>query len=376
MDLLLICTYAALCIAAFKIFHIPMNKWTVPTAVLGGVFLIGALILLMNYNHPFTSLANQAYATTPIVPTVRGRVIEVPVRPNQPLHRGDPLFVIEPLPFAAEVDRLNAALEDAQSGDVQLDASAEVASSQRSQAKAQLDRAEREYERYRQAYEKGAVSQEDFENRRQQYLAAKSAYEASLAEEQRARQASDTQVDGEDPKVAEIRAELAKASFNLEETVVRAPTDGYVTQVALRPGMMALPAPLRPVMVFVHQEEKFYFAAFRQNSVQRLEAGFPAEFLFPALPGRVFSGEVVEVLPAVGEASIQATGQLGGTEFFARPGRVVVKLKVTDDLSAYHLPDGSRAEVAVYSDSFHHVSIMRKILLRMKSWQNYVYLDH
>lgn len=55
MDLLLILTYTALCVAVFKVFKIPLNKWTVPTAVLGGVILIGTLILLMNYN-PFYSV--------------------------------------------------------------------------------------------------------------------------------------------------------------------------------------------------------------------------------------------------------------------------------------------------------------------------------
>ena len=41
-----------------------------------------------------------------------------------------------------------------------------------------------------------------------------------------------------------------------------------------------------------------------------------------------------------------------------------------------HLPMGTAVEVAVYSDSFTHVSVMRKVLIRMKSWQNYLYLDH
>ena len=54
MDLLLILTYASICVAIFKIFKIPLNKWTVPTAVLGGVVLIGTLIFLMNYNHPYS----------------------------------------------------------------------------------------------------------------------------------------------------------------------------------------------------------------------------------------------------------------------------------------------------------------------------------
>mgnify|MGYP003543978106 CR=1 FL=1 len=40
MDLLLILTYTAICVGIFKIFKIPLNKWTVPTAVLGGVFII------------------------------------------------------------------------------------------------------------------------------------------------------------------------------------------------------------------------------------------------------------------------------------------------------------------------------------------------
>ena len=38
MDLLLILTYTALCVVAFKVFKIPLNKWSVPTAALGGVF--------------------------------------------------------------------------------------------------------------------------------------------------------------------------------------------------------------------------------------------------------------------------------------------------------------------------------------------------
>jgi hypothetical protein len=40
MELLLILTYSAICVAVFKIFRIPVNKWTLPTAALGGIFLI------------------------------------------------------------------------------------------------------------------------------------------------------------------------------------------------------------------------------------------------------------------------------------------------------------------------------------------------
>ena len=96
MDLLLILTYTALCVAVFKIFRIPLNKWTVPTAVLGGVVLIGGLLLVMNYNHPYSEVVRQYYTTTPMIPDIKGRIIEVPVQPNQPLKAGDVLFKIDP----------------------------------------------------------------------------------------------------------------------------------------------------------------------------------------------------------------------------------------------------------------------------------------
>ncbi|GLR05508.1 MFP transporter [Vibrio hyugaensis] len=376
MDLLLVLTYAALCIAIFKIFNIPLNKWTVPTAVLGGVVLVGTLILLMNYNHPFTQIGNQVFSTTPVVSGVRGRVIEVPVQPNQPLQKGDVLFRIDPVPFQAEVDRLRAKVKEASQGALGLESSVQEAEAAVLKALAERDKAQREFDRYQRGFDRGAFTEQQLDTRRQAFKAAQAALEVAQSKQEQAQIALDSEVGGENTQVASLLAELRKAEFNLEQTVVTAPTDGYVTQLALRPGVMAVPLPLAPVMTFVHTEEKLYTAAFRQNSLQRLEPGFEAEFMFRALPGNVFKGEVVEVLPAIGESQFQARGSLLGTEALRTSGRVFVTLKITDDLEEYHLPMGTAVEVAVYSDSFTHVSIMRKVLIRMKSWQNYLYLDH
>lgn len=67
MDLLIVLTYVALAWAVFKIFRIPVNQWTLATAALGGVFLVSGLILLMNYNHPYTFTAQKAVIAIPIV---------------------------------------------------------------------------------------------------------------------------------------------------------------------------------------------------------------------------------------------------------------------------------------------------------------------
>ena len=110
MDLLLILTYAAICVAIFKLFRIPLNKWTVPTAVLGGIVMIGALIFTMNYNHPYSEVARSYFVSVPVIPAVTGQVIEVPVKGNQPLEKGDVLFRIDPAPFEYRVRSLKATL--------------------------------------------------------------------------------------------------------------------------------------------------------------------------------------------------------------------------------------------------------------------------
>ncbi|WED29832.1 HlyD family secretion protein [Vibrio sp. DW001] len=376
MEILLILTYTALCIAIFKIFKIPQNKWTIPTAGLGGIVIVGFLTLAMNYNHPFTSTGGQVFTTTPIVSSVRGKVIEVPIEANKPIKKGDILFKIDPTPFEADVINKLAQLAAAEQNVLQLEAIYRGAQATSLQAAAQRDKLDREYKRYAAGYKKGAFTAQQVDTRRQSYLASEAALLAAKASESQAKLAFESQINGVNTTVASAQSELEQSQFKLDETVVLAPTDGYVSQVALRPGMMAVPLPLVPVMTFVHSEEKFYIGAFRQNASQRLKPGYEADFIFRALPGRVFQGEVIEMLPAIAEGQVQANGSLISSETLDTGGRLLVKLKVHDDLSEFNLPLGSAAEIAVYSEHLEHVSMMRKILIRMKSWQNYLYLDH
>ncbi len=376
MDILLIMTYAALCIAIFKVFKIPLTKWTVPTAILGGIVIIGTLILVMNYNHPYTNIAREFYVTTPIVPAVGGIVTSVEIEANQMVEKGTVLFRIDPKPYESIVRQKQALLAGTKEGVRELEQAVAAARARVVEVTANRDRSQGVFERYEAIFERGAISANELETRRQLYLGDEAALERSEADMQRTRIAFEAGIDGENPDVARMQAELEKARYDLERTVVRAPTGGYVTQLLLRPGMMAVTLPLRPTMVFVHDEEAPIIAAFRQNSALRLRAGYEAEIVFPSIPGRVFHGEVVQVLPNLAEGQLQTSGSLIGTQAFQSIGRVPVQIRVTDDLSEFNLPTGTRAQVAVYSDHFSHVAIMRKILLRMSSWQNYLYLDH
>ena len=300
METLMLLTYAALCIVVFKVFRIPLNKWTVPTAVLGGIALIGAVIFGMNYNFPYTDVGNQVFRTVPIVSQVRGRVQSVPVKPNQMLHKGDVLFTLDPTPFQAKVDDLQAQIKAASQDALSLNAALSQAQAELSRAVAQRDQSRRQYARYRKGHAQGAFSDQMVDTRLQTWKADEASVSAAQAKVVQARNALDSVVKGKNTTVASLLAQLQKAQFQLENTVVRAPEDGYVSTVGLRPGTMSTALGMIPLMTFVPVEgaaSREYVAAFRQNALQRLYKGEPAELMFPAIPGTVFRGEVAEVLP-------------------------------------------------------------------------------
>jgi len=73
MDLLLLLLYAGFATAIFKIFKIPLNKYTVPTAILGGVVFLFTLLFWMNFKHPYAKYAKEVFVSIPIVPDFMGR---------------------------------------------------------------------------------------------------------------------------------------------------------------------------------------------------------------------------------------------------------------------------------------------------------------
>lgn len=370
MAVLLLLIYAAICVAIFKLLGVALNKWTVTTAIIGAVVIVGGLLAGMNYNHPFTTDARLYFFTTPIVPQVRGRVIEVPVKPNVALKKGDPLFKIDPAPYQFVVEQKRAALAEAEQGVKELKASLDQASAGLEKANAQLSLAQTNYDRQYQLFQAKDIAQATLDTSQRNLDAAKQTVAAAKAAERRARLAFTSDIGGVNTTVARLSADLQDAQYDLEQTTVVAPTDGYVTQLFLRPGMMAASA---PAMVFIESNDRTFSASFPQMAVQRIRPGAKAEIAFDAIPGRVFQGKVDALIDAVSQGQLQATGTLLNPEDRAKsPGLVSVNISIIDDLSAYQLPAGATAQVAVYSDHWRPVAAIRRILLRMKSWMNYV----
>jgi len=158
MELLLAGIYIAFCWIIFKIFRIPVNQWSLATATLGGLIGIVLLLLVMNYNHPFTTQARLYFTVTPILPGVRGRVIEVPVTPNVPLKQGDVLFKIDPRPFQYMVDQKKAELAEAEQNVKQLKSALDQATAEKERMNAQSRLAQENYDRQQQLFDAKVIS--------------------------------------------------------------------------------------------------------------------------------------------------------------------------------------------------------------------------
>ena len=106
-------------------------------------------------------------------------------------------------------------------------------------------------------------------------------------------------------EVDQLKAQLEGAQWNLDKTTVRAPADGYVTNLALRKGARVANLPLAPVMAFIDTSNTLIGVELAQIDARYVAPGQAVEVTFKYLPGRVFTGKVETVLQAIATGQVQ-----------------------------------------------------------------------
>jgi RND family efflux transporter MFP subunit len=247
-----------------------------------------------------------------IVPNVAGEVIDVPVTANKPLKAGDVLFRIDPVPYQAQVGALDA----------------------------QLKLQELRLSQMQQLQSTGTGRTFDVEQRQ--------------------------------AEVDQLKAQVDGAKWNLDKTVVRAPADGYVTNLALRKGARVASLPLAPVMAFIDTSETIIGVEIPQIDARYVRIGQPVEVTFKFLPGQIHTGKVEAVLQAIASGQVQTSGQ-AVVPNAVQAAPFVVRVKLDNAALARRLPAGTVGTAAIFTDRVKPAHIIRKVLLRQIAIVNYVY---
>jgi multidrug resistance efflux pump len=171
--------------------------------------------------------------------------------------------------------------------------------------------------------------------------------------------------------VDQLKAQAAGAKWNLDKTVVRAPADGYVTNLALRKGARVANLPLRPVMAFIDTSDTIIGVEIAQIDARYIRRGQPVELTFKFMPGWVYTGKVEAVLQAIATGQVQTSG-LAATPKPIQSAPFVVRVRLDDSKFANELPAGSTGTAAIYTDHVKVAHIIRKVILRQIAILNYI----
>ena len=143
----------------------------------------------------------------------------------------------------------------------------------------------------------------------------------------------------------------------------------------LRPGFFVSGMPFNEVMTFVDNESQI-FALFGQNELHQVEPGNEVEITLDTYPGRVVKAHVDSIVWAQGQGQVEASGDLPRTTFVPPPGRFPVKVVVGEHDRALFLAAGARGSAAIYTEHLTLVHILRKVLLRVASYLDYIIIKH
>lgn len=347
--------------------------------VLAIIVLTLSWYLLSDRFTPYTRQARVQGFVVGVAPKVAGVVTRVWVRNDQAVEAGEPLFEIDRAQYEIALERAQSDLQTARNQLGADIAAVETARANLRAAQANELKAEQDARRLERLYREdpGTISVRRLEVARATLQQAQAKVAGAEAEVQRAIEHKG----GGAEDNAKLRAALSavdKAKLDLEDTAVRAPSRGVITDLRADVGQFA--AAGSPVMTLIAIEDVWINAQFTENNLAHLRVGTPVEFVLDALPGRVFPGTVQSIGLGVSAGQAPPAGTLPTIEndrdWLRQAQRFPVTLSLTpsryEQLRA-HLRIGGQAEVIAYGAGHPLLRLLGEGYIRLMSWLSYAY---
>jgi membrane fusion protein (multidrug efflux system) len=230
-----------------------MNKRKKILLVIGSI--VSVILLYFIYDHVMYVSTDDAQVeahSVMLAPKVSGYLTAVNVKEGQRVKKDDVLVEIDSRDYQNTLTQVKGELTSLE---------------------ARRRDTERNSQRLTQLFKSGAVSQQQFDTANTAFSEARAKYDA-------------------------IAAQVAQAQLNLDNTRIRAPSDGFIAKKSAEIGQLA--AQGVPLIGFVDATERWVTANFKETQLSDIRIGAQVKIDVDAIPGRDFHGHVESVSSATG----------------------------------------------------------------------------
>ena len=339
----------------------PAQSRTTVIAIVA-IAVAAVLTILYAWNLPpfsgWSEETDNAYVrgkVTVISPQVSGYVTSVPVRDFAEMKKGQVLATIDNRIYAAKVEQAKAnlaaqlaALSNSQQSERAREAALTGHLAAIGSAEAQFVKARADMKRADALVADGSISERERDQARAALLAAQAGVrQASAAEQVGQQDVRSVRVGrgGLEAAVEGARAQLHLARIDLDNTVIRAPVDGQLSEVGVRNGAFVTAG---TQLMFLVPRDFWVIANFKEAQTRKMRAGQRASFRVDALGDAKLTGRVESLSPAAGSefAVLKADNATGN--FVKVAQRIAVRIRVDpgQDL-ARRLRPGMSVEVHI-----------------------------
>ncbi|HXN06672.1 MAG TPA: HlyD family secretion protein [Nitrospiria bacterium] len=266
----------------------------------------------------------------PIIPKISGYVINVPVRDNQDVKKGDLLLEIDPVDFENWRVEARAALEAARASYQAASSQVQQFESEAESGRVNLKKSARDLTRYQALADKEEISRQQLEEAER----VNASNQAKLGALERQIEATRAQVKLMSARIAEAAANLKNTELQVGYTRITSPVSGKISKKSIQPGQWVQPG--QSMMAVVPLSDVWVVANYKETQLTHMRPGQEAIIRVDTYPGKLFHGKIESIAPGTGARfSLLPTENATGN-FVKVVQRVPVKIVISaDDLKAY-----------------------------------------
>ena len=350
----------------------PVRSLTIGILLLCLIFFI--FYVASDRHTPYTDRARIKGLAIPIVSIVSGNITDIKVRLHTPVEVGDTIFQVDIRPFDLAIRNAEARLENTQQQVGAKTATVQSAVGRLGVAKAQQDRAQRNYNRVMNVLEEnpGALSLADRDAAETALMQAVEQVASAEADLEKAEQ--QLGVSGpENPQVRSSVVALEQAHLNRAYSTVVAPANGVIESYNVDIGYFASPG--QPLAMLVTSTDMWIEADLKENNLSNMKEGDKVEFILDVAPGRIFKGSVRSLGYGVNSGTTER-GKLpdvkGTSGWLRDPQRFPVIISMDHQEVMNYTRLGGQADVVVYTGRNPILNLFGRLRLRLNGWLSYL----